>query len=83
MATRWRAGAFLDYDPGRRYRSLVRTNATTIPPNPYSGYVYDAVWVFAKALGRLAQEDETYLQNMHSNRSVEAFVRIIKQLDFR
>ena len=34
----------------------------------YSGYVYDAVWLYALALERLVQEDETYLQNLHSNR---------------
>ena len=34
----------------------------------HSGYVYDAVWLYALALERLVQEDETYLQNLHSNR---------------
>ena len=47
-----------------------------------SGYVYDAVWLYALALERLVQTDETYLQNLHSNRSVEAFVDIIKNIDF-
>ena len=47
-----------------------------------SGYVYDAVWLYALALEKLVQTDETYLQNLHSNRSVEAFVDIIKNIDF-
>ena len=48
----------------------------------FSGYVYDAVWLYALALEQLVQTDETYLQNLHSNRSVEAFVDIIKNIDF-
>ena len=68
---------------GKRYEAKFQTSSTSIQASSYSGYVYDAVWVFAKALDKLAQEDETFLQNMHSNRSIEAFVRIIKDLDFR
>ena len=47
-----------------------------------SGYVYDAVWVYALALKHLVLEDATYLQNLHSLRSAEAFVRIIRNIDF-
>ena len=47
-----------------------------------SGYVYDAVWVYALALKQLVLEDATYLQNLHSLRSAEAFVRIIRNIDF-
>ena len=42
--------------------------SSELPMNKYSGYVYDAVWLYALALERLVQEDETYLQNLHSNR---------------
>ena len=48
----------------------------------FSGYVYDAVWVYALALQTMIQKDETYLQNLHSNRSIEAFVDIIQNIDF-
>ena len=50
--------------------------------NDNGGYVYDAVWLYAKALEELVKTDETYLQNLHSNRSVEAFVEIVKKIDF-
>merc|ERR1712241_850467 len=30
----------------------------------------------------LFRQDETYLQNLHSNRSVKRFVEIIKNIDF-
>ena len=45
-----------------------------------SGYVYDAVWLYGLALNKLVQQDETFLQNLHSNRSVKAFVDIIKKV---
>ena len=48
----------------------------------FSGYVYDAVWVYALALETMIHRDETYLQNLHSNRSIEAFVDIIQNIDF-
>ena len=47
-----------------------------------SGYVYDAVWLYGLALDQLLRKDETYLQNLHSNRSVKTFVDIIKNIDF-
>ena len=47
-----------------------------------SGYVYDAVWLYGLALDQLLRQDETYLQNLHSNRSVKSFVDIIKNIDF-
>ena len=50
--------------------------------NHNSGYVYDAVWLYAQALQELVRLDETFLQNLHSNRSVAAFVDIIKKIDF-
>ena len=44
--------------------------------------MYDAVWLYALALEKLVQEDETFLQNLHSNRSSDALVKIIKEIDF-
>ena len=54
-----------------------------IKPDRNSGYVYDAVLLYAKALHRLVeQRNQSYLQNLHSERTVNAFVRIIKDTDF-
>ena len=41
--------------------------------NKYSGYVYDAVWLYAKALDTLLKDNETasYIQNLHSEKTVE------------
>ena len=64
------------------YRMRVHNKTTQMKINHYSGYVYDAVWLYAKALEELVKKDETFLQNLHSNRSVEAFVNIIKNIDF-
>ena len=64
------------------YRMRVHNKTTEMKPNHYSGYVYDAVWLYATALEQLVQKDDTLLQNLHSNRSVVAFVDIIKKIDF-
>ena len=52
-------------------------------PNKYSGYVYDAVWLYAKALDSLIKQNKSYIQDIHSERSVNEFVKIIQQTDFQ
>ncbi len=39
-------------------------------PNKYSGYVYDAVWLYALALDRLIKQNKSYIQDIH--RSVQS-----------
>jgi hypothetical protein len=34
-------------------------------PNKYSGYVYDAVWLYALALDRLIKQNKSYIQDIH------------------
>jgi len=55
-----------------------------IKVNKYSGYVYDAVWLYAQALDTLVSENKTasYIQNLHSDQTVTEFVNIIKNMDF-
>ncbi len=55
----------------------------TTHPNKYSGYVYDAVWVYALALDKLIKQNQSYIQDIHSERSVNKFVDIIRSLDFK
>ena len=52
--------------------------------NKYSGYVYDAVWLYANALHTLINKNDTssYIHNLHSEQSVTEFVNIIKKMDF-
>ena len=52
--------------------------------NKYSGYVYDAVWLYAYALDTLVSNysNKSYIQNMHSDRTVREFVKIIKNTSF-
>ena len=52
--------------------------------NKYSGYVYDAVWLYALALERLVSNSDTqsFIQNLHSEQTVEEFVKIIGNTDF-
>ena len=63
-------------------RRKIKNKKVLIKMNHNSGYVYDAVWLYAQALQELVRLDETFLQNLHSNRSVAAFVDIIKKIDF-
>ena len=51
-------------------------------PNKYSGYVYDAVWVYALALDKLMKQNKAMLQDLHSEKTVTEFVKIIRKLDF-
>ena len=57
-------------------------NFNTTEPNKYSGYVYDAVWLYALALDKLIKLNQSYIQDIHSPRSVVKFVEIIRAMDF-
>ena len=48
----------------------------------YSGYVYDAVWLYALALDKLIKQDKAMIQDLHSEKTIDKFVKIIKKLDF-
>ena len=57
--------------------------AKSIKPDTNSGYVYDAVLLYAKALHKLVEgSNQSYIQSLHSDRTVTAFVKIIKEIDF-
>ena len=51
-------------------------------PNKYSGYVYDAVWLYALALDKLMKVDKALVQDLHSEKTMAKFVKIIKEQDF-
>ena len=51
-------------------------------PDKYSGYVYDAVWLYALALDKLIKHDKALIQDLHSEETINEFVKIIKNLDF-
>ena len=51
-------------------------------PNKYSGYVYDAVWLYAHSLDRLIKQNQSYIQDIHSRRSINKYVDIISSMDF-
>ena len=51
-------------------------------PNKYSGYVYDAVWLYAQSLDRLIKQNQSYIQDIHSRRSIKKYVDIISKMDF-
>ena len=45
--------------------SLEKQNFDGQHPNKYSGYVYDAVWLYALALDRLIKQNKSYIQVIH------------------
>ena len=51
-------------------------------PNKYSSYVYDAVWLYARAMDKLIKMDKNLIQDLHSPDTIEKFVDIIKEEDF-
>jgi len=51
-------------------------------PSKYSGYVYDAVWLYALALDKLMKVDKALVQDLHSEKTMAEFVKIIKEQDF-
>lgn len=48
----------------------------------YSGYVYDAVYMYALALDKMIRMDKALIQDLHSEKTVNQLVKIIKELDF-
>ena len=61
-----------------------KTERGALSFNKYSGYVYDAVWLYALALEQLVSNSDTqsFIQNLHSEQTVEEFVKIIGNTDF-
>ncbi len=66
----------------RLRETLSNNHFDTNHPNKYSGNVYDAVWLYALALDRLIKQNKSYIQDIHSERSVGEFVKIIADTDF-
>lgn len=58
--------------------------SSELPMNKYSGYVYDAVWLYALALQTLVSNNDTqsFIQNLHSQQTVTEFQKIISNTDF-
>ena len=63
-------------------KRLDRHNFDGDHPNKYSGYVYDAVWLYAQSLDRLIKQNQSYIQDIHSSRSIKKYVEIITAMDF-
>ena len=61
---------------------LDRHNFDGDHPNKYSGYVYDAVWLYAQSLDHLIKQNQSYIQDIHSSRSIKKYVDIITGMDF-
>ena len=62
--------------------ALIQRSMDGDNPNKYSGYVYDAVWLYAHSLDRLIKQNQSYIQDIHSSRSINKYVDIISSMDF-
>ena len=66
-----------------RYERFIFLKTVSCEDNfVHSGYVYDAVWLYALALDKLIKQNQSYIQDIHSERSVNKFVEIIRSIDF-
>ena len=66
----------------RDHMTSVVSRANFASMNKYSGYVYDSVWLYAYALDRLIRQNKSYVQDIHSDRSINEFVKIIRETEF-
>lgn len=63
-----------------KYINLLKPYNVT--SSDYSGYAYDAVWVYAYALNQLITENHSYLSDLRSNKTSNRLMEIIKATDF-
>lgn len=54
----------------------------TQSPSVYSGFSYDAVWVYAIAMDKLIKEDPSALAALHSEYTTNRLVRLINEIHF-
>lgn len=59
-----------------------REENQAIITSSYSGYVYDAVWVYALALDKLIRESPDYMADLHSDRTTKRLIELISATDF-
>lgn len=50
--------------------------------SPYAGYAYDAMWTYAYGIDKLLRENQSYIDDIHSEHTVTRFTDIISKTDF-
>ncbi|XP_015109781.1 uncharacterized protein LOC107036360 [Diachasma alloeum] len=63
-----------------RYEQRCRKNNEA--PSLYASYAYDSVWMYAYALDRLIKENQSYVFDLHSEKTVNRLTDIIAESDF-
>ncbi|XP_076270946.1 uncharacterized protein LOC143202875 isoform X1 [Rhynchophorus ferrugineus] len=61
----------------KKYKKVAKANMSN-----YGGFAYDAVWVYALALDKLARTDAEALSDLHSENTTNKLVKIVEQTDF-
>ncbi|XP_011298958.1 uncharacterized protein [Fopius arisanus] len=62
------------------YEQACRKNNET--PSIHAAYAYDAMWTYAYAMDRLIRENQSYVVDLHSEKTVKRLTRIIEETDF-
>lgn len=62
----------------KEWKNLHLSNSTS----HYSGYVYDAVWVYAYALDKLIKESASDLLKLYSRKSIKRLNQLISETNF-
>ncbi|XP_055549327.1 uncharacterized protein LOC129732457 isoform X1 [Wyeomyia smithii] len=64
-----------------QYRNVLQQH--NLVQSDYAGYAYDAVWVYALALDKLIKEDPSYLSDLHSIKTTNRLMEVIRATDFQ
>lgn len=58
-------------------------NVSMDRPSEYAGFVFDAVWTFAKAADQVLREHPNHIVDLHSANATQDLVAAIEQLNFQ
>lgn len=51
-------------------------------PSPHAGYSYDAMWTYALAVDKLLKQNQSYIDDLHSEQTYNKLIEIISESDF-
>ncbi|XP_014212740.1 receptor-type guanylate cyclase gcy-3-like [Copidosoma floridanum] len=68
----------------RQWRDIYERNCASQKesPSPYAGYAYDAMWTLALAADQLLKENQSYVFELHSERTIKRLTEIVSKTDF-
>lgn len=64
----------------KRYHELCKLRGEN--PSPHAGYSYDAMWTYALAFDKLLKENQSYVNDLHSEQTYNKLIKIISESNF-